>query len=203
MNKKMLVMTGIMLVSGASVSLFAKKYDVKDLITAAQKGKESSIGRILRGGVDVDSRDRYGYTALHYAAQRNNEELARYLVSKGASINATTRDGQTALDLAPVGTHTHRYLKGAGGKHSSAAPEIQERTRQPYSQVARKSSVPRSGESWEKYEARMRRQYRDIPRGALGQKRMKYYPLPEARPEGWEDDDSEVTERRMVPYTRQ
>jgi ankyrin repeat protein len=54
-------------------------------------------------GGDVNTRDSWGYTPLHYAASRGDDELIEYLVSKGADPTAITRLGQSTADMARGG----------------------------------------------------------------------------------------------------
>ena len=54
-------------------------------------------------GADVDLRDSWGYTALHYAASRGDNEMIRYLVEQGADVSAITRLGQSTADMARGG----------------------------------------------------------------------------------------------------
>ena len=54
-------------------------------------------------GYDVNLRDSWGYTPLHYAAVRGGNDLIEYLVSKGADVSATTLLGQTPIDMARGG----------------------------------------------------------------------------------------------------
>ena len=54
-------------------------------------------------GADVNQRDSWLYTPLHYAASRGDNELIEYLVSRGADVNAITRLGQSTADMARGG----------------------------------------------------------------------------------------------------
>jgi ankyrin repeat protein len=54
-------------------------------------------------GADVNLRDSWGYTALHYAASRGDNEMIRYLVEQGADVGAITRLGQSTADMARGG----------------------------------------------------------------------------------------------------
>jgi ankyrin repeat protein len=54
-------------------------------------------------GADVDLRDSWGYTPLHYAASRGDNEMIRYLVTQGADVSAITRLGQSTADMARGG----------------------------------------------------------------------------------------------------
>lgn len=54
-------------------------------------------------GADVNHRDSWLYTPLHYAASRGDNELIEYLVSRGADVRAITRLGQSTADMARGG----------------------------------------------------------------------------------------------------
>lgn len=54
-------------------------------------------------GADVNERDGWGYTPMHYAAARGDNDLIRYLVDQGADIHAVTRLGQTTVDITRGG----------------------------------------------------------------------------------------------------
>ncbi|MEM7416190.1 MAG: ankyrin repeat domain-containing protein [Gemmatimonadota bacterium] len=54
-------------------------------------------------GVDVNLKDSWGYTALHYAASRGDNDLIRYLVEQGADVTVITRLGQSTADMARGG----------------------------------------------------------------------------------------------------
>ena len=54
-------------------------------------------------GADVNHRDSWLYTPLHYAASRGDNELIQYLVSQGADVRAITRLGQSTADMARGG----------------------------------------------------------------------------------------------------
>ncbi len=54
-------------------------------------------------GVDVNTLDSWGYTAMHYAASRGDNELIRYLVEQGGDVTVITRLGQSTADMARGG----------------------------------------------------------------------------------------------------
>ena len=54
-------------------------------------------------GADVNLRDSWGYTPLHYAASRGDDEMIRYLMAQGADVRAITRLGQSTADMARGG----------------------------------------------------------------------------------------------------
>jgi len=62
----------------------------------------------LENGVDIDSKDKFGYTPLHLAARFNHYEIAKLLIDKGANTNTkdkysdsplidSTRNGYSAM----------------------------------------------------------------------------------------------------------
>ncbi|WP_420632558.1 ankyrin repeat domain-containing protein [Candidatus Palauibacter sp.] len=54
-------------------------------------------------GADVNQRDSWLYTPMHYAASRGDNELIEYLVSRGGEVTAITRLGQSTADMARGG----------------------------------------------------------------------------------------------------
>ena len=55
-------------------------------------------------GVDVDTANARGDTALHAAAARGYDAVIELLVANGADLNVTNADGQTPLDVASRGS---------------------------------------------------------------------------------------------------
>ncbi len=75
-------------------------------LDAAKKGEEQQIKNILKNGVDVNIKDKEGWTALHQAAFNGHIKIAKYLIQKYADVNAKEVDGWTPLMLASVNGHT-------------------------------------------------------------------------------------------------
>jgi hypothetical protein len=71
-----------------------------DLIDAAQKGDTAGVNALLNEGVDVNAKDKYGYTALMYASKEGHTETVKALLEKGADVNAKSKKGTTALIVA-------------------------------------------------------------------------------------------------------
>jgi hypothetical protein len=59
-----------------------------------------SMKALLASGLDPDTQDKYGRTALHAAALLGQLDLARYLLSKGADVNARDGDSRTPLMIS-------------------------------------------------------------------------------------------------------
>ena len=66
-----------------------------NLLTQAVKEKDlETIELLIKKGVDVNSKDKSGYTPLHWAAGiEDNPELVEVLIAKGAYVNSTVTDG--------------------------------------------------------------------------------------------------------------
>ncbi|XP_046643175.1 serine/threonine-protein phosphatase 6 regulatory ankyrin repeat subunit B-like [Daphnia pulicaria] len=71
---------------------------------AASRGKEiETIKLILENEqVDINSRGKYGRTALHHAIEARNVITVRYLLKKGADPNAADENGVTPLHVAAI-----------------------------------------------------------------------------------------------------
>ena len=68
---------------------------------AARRGDAEAVRALLERGVDVQTAQADGMTALHWAAMRSDLDLAETLIYAGANLEATTRIGQhTPLHVA-------------------------------------------------------------------------------------------------------
>ncbi len=90
------------------------------LRAAAREGDTERIGELLAAGAAVDAPNRYGATALFFAADRGHLEVVRRLVEAGAALDVSDRFYQmTALSRAAGSGHREVVLlllaRGAAG----------------------------------------------------------------------------------------
>jgi len=72
--------------------------NIDEFCLAAWRGNLEEVKEMLSGGiVDVDEKDRYGFTALIWASWNGHNELVKYLLANGANINEKDNDGNIAL----------------------------------------------------------------------------------------------------------
>ena len=94
-----------------------------DLQGAASKGNKEAIELLLTHGADVNERNSYGLTPLHFAAAAGDKEIIELLLAHGADVNAATKDGKTPADIAA----NYKYqdvvdlLRQHGGRGAEAA----------------------------------------------------------------------------------
>ena len=81
------------------------KADVSLLHALCAKGLVSCALRLLEHKADVDAKDKYGETALHWAAKEGHEAVVRLLVEAKADVNAKNNDRETALHRAAKNGH--------------------------------------------------------------------------------------------------
>ncbi|KAL2683356.1 hypothetical protein Neosp_007826 [[Neocosmospora] mangrovei] len=88
---------------------------ITHLLSAAAKGQGGEIKALLSDGVNHNSCDRLGYTALHEAVCFGHYETAKILIRDGADINKTiVHGGATVLHAAVQRGREHReFLPGA------------------------------------------------------------------------------------------
>ena len=75
----------------------------KELLKArfwASKPPVDAINALLAARADVNARDCFGWTALHWAARFGLAETVNVLIEKGAAINGTDKDDSTPLHWA-------------------------------------------------------------------------------------------------------
>ena len=78
---------------------------------AAVDGDVSVVERLLMAGHDVDSKDRYGQTALMLAAARGRSTVVDMLLNHGPDLDVTAKHTLSALMLAIVNRHVEIAIK--------------------------------------------------------------------------------------------
>lgn len=91
---------GAALTSQMTVPQPNSSQDEGSLQAAAGLGDLSTLKSLICAGLDVDSRDENGSTALHFAADRGQAAAAELLLQAGANINQVDLDGQSPLHYA-------------------------------------------------------------------------------------------------------
>ncbi|RCH88603.1 cyclin-dependent serine/threonine protein kinase [Rhizopus azygosporus] len=71
-----------------------------NLWVAAGDGQLDRVKELIEGGMDVNSHDQFGYTAMHAAVSYNQTEIVKYLLDKGADVNVEDFDKDTPLFVA-------------------------------------------------------------------------------------------------------
>tara|TARA_B100000700_G_scaffold269270_1_gene310534 strand:- start:58 stop:447 length:390 start_codon:yes stop_codon:yes gene_type:complete len=81
-----------------SPEAFSAKASAISIRQAAWDGDIKVVKQHLAAGVDVDEKDLYGETSLHYAADKGHKEIVELLIANGADVNAKLIYGTTPLD---------------------------------------------------------------------------------------------------------
>jgi hypothetical protein len=63
-------------------------------------GDTDRVRKLLRKGANVNARNEYGWTPLHWAALYGHADVVRLLLEHGAEVNARDENGQTPLHEA-------------------------------------------------------------------------------------------------------
>ncbi|MBP5697311.1 MAG: ankyrin repeat domain-containing protein [Treponema sp.] len=86
--------------------LEAKNGDVKKIDKEINTGKFfdavqsedcDKVRYFIHSGIDVNTKDKYGWTGLMNAADENKKKMVRLLIELGADVNVRDNEGQTAL----------------------------------------------------------------------------------------------------------
>src|SRR4029453_6192290 len=98
------------------------------LAAAARKGDAATVTKLLDEGVGVNTKFRYGATALSYAADHGQLEVVKVLLARGANVNVKdTFYGATPLPWAvsPALTRKpeHAEIVGLLLKHGAEGKE--------------------------------------------------------------------------------
>jgi ankyrin repeat protein len=84
----------------------------------------NAVKAAIEMGVDVNSKDDAGNTALHMAAFTGADALVKYLVENGATVNAKNNYGETPWSMASGISPVLRYT-GLYGVHKSTAAMLE------------------------------------------------------------------------------
>ncbi len=69
---------------------------------ATQQGNLDSVRLLLENGIDINSKDEHGQTALMNAAHSGQIQLVHLLIEKGADLDTTAKYNLSALMLSLI-----------------------------------------------------------------------------------------------------
>jgi hypothetical protein len=89
-----------------SVTLLAQLSPADALLDAARMGDRARVAALLDNGVSVNTSNKYGVSALGFAAERGHFDIVRLLVARGADVNVVDSFyGSRPVDFALRGGH--------------------------------------------------------------------------------------------------
>src|SRR5688572_28430166 len=89
-----------------AVTLQAQPSPADALLDAARAGDRSRVIALLDSGVSVNTTNKYGVSALGFAAERGHFDLVRLLVERGADVNVVDSFyGSRPVEFALRGGH--------------------------------------------------------------------------------------------------
>ena len=80
-----------------SVTQFTHADSGESLKKAVIEGNLSAVRILLEKGFDVETKDKFGWTPLMYAASKDRYEIAELLIQHGADVNARNVGNVTPL----------------------------------------------------------------------------------------------------------
>lgn len=87
--------------------------EVEQLLQASAEGDLEHVELLISKGVDVNSSNVKGWTALTVAAYNQNLEVVKYLIEQGADVNHANVNGTTVLMYAKskiIGTLNYEII---------------------------------------------------------------------------------------------
>ena len=82
------------------ISTFYKMREDNQLIQATIHGNFQAVMELLQQDIDLNTKNKDGVTALHFAAVGNYADIARLLLKFGANPNVQNNEGDTPLHIA-------------------------------------------------------------------------------------------------------
>jgi len=98
MIRKKIIISGILYLLISTFYCYAQDED--KLINAAATGDYAKVIRYANKGVNINAKNRIGWTSLAYASKYNHFEIVKFLVLKGADLNKKINTGFTPLQIA-------------------------------------------------------------------------------------------------------
>ena len=101
--------------------------EAQGFFQAVNDGDLDSVVLSIETGIDIDTRDDRGATALHIAAYRGQIDIAEYLILQGADLTLVNNDGLTALATAEYVRHAPlvMILGAASGTDEGLLPDLE------------------------------------------------------------------------------
>ena len=90
----------LLLTSLSFNTTFAQHQPKKSLDQAVVDGDIDRVKSEISAGVDLNSKNRMGWTLLHIAVNKKHTEIAQLLIDKGADVNARDNRGRRPVHLA-------------------------------------------------------------------------------------------------------
>ena len=78
----------------------------KQLFKACTDGDLEKVKGLIEQGADVNAKDKYGYTPLHFAVGNGYPKIVEVLLKNDAKVNAKNKNGITPLHLAACNGRT-------------------------------------------------------------------------------------------------
>lgn len=91
---------------GEKLSQRVQDHRKSELLRLAQNGDNEGVKELLQVGTDVNSMDRFGWTAAMSAAFEGHVDVLQTLVKAGADLTISNSQGHTAVSLASQKHHT-------------------------------------------------------------------------------------------------
>ena len=82
-----LVIVALLIGGATGVGAQAPADKAEALAAAARRGDAAAVSKLLDEGVDVNTKYRYGVTALSFAADHGRLEVVKVLLARGAEVN--------------------------------------------------------------------------------------------------------------------
>jgi hypothetical protein len=86
-QRNLLLSLLLLLLSATTHAAFLAQDQSEQLFDAARKGDVAAVKALLDRGVDVNTKFRYGATALSYAADKGHLEVVKLLIERKADLN--------------------------------------------------------------------------------------------------------------------
>ena len=93
------------LLTTIAATLLVGCIEPQNIWNAADEGNIEEVKQHLDSGIDVNAKNQFGGTPLHFAAKQGHMKIAELLTAQGAKVNAKADDESTPLHSAAISGH--------------------------------------------------------------------------------------------------
>ena len=76
------------------VVLSACFLEKRQLLKAVKSGELKTVKELIDKGADVNTRDRDGWSLLHWSIYNNHDDISHFLIARGADVRSKTQHGK-------------------------------------------------------------------------------------------------------------
>jgi uncharacterized protein len=76
--------------------------NINDFFDLVEQNEVKKVQELINNGIDINKKDKFGYSAIHTAMVKNLPGMAKILIDSGINLNLQNNEGITSLHCAAI-----------------------------------------------------------------------------------------------------